>query len=85
MYMTQLALVYTLIKSIDLDYVSKQHQIPAAGPPLRKHEESTLLNEKWSNRSLICMLTYLSRNTRLDIKYAVSDFNVSLDNPILMS
>ena len=40
-------------------------------PPLQKYEESAPFKNKWSYRSLVCMLTYLARNTRQDLKYAV--------------
>ena len=70
--MSQPALTETIIQSLGLENDSKQHKPPpAVSPPLHKHEDSEPFNEKWHNRSLIGMLTYLARNTRPDIEYAV--------------
>lgn len=69
--MTQRGLLYTIIKSVGLENYSKQHQTPAISPPLQKHEGSSDFDEVWSYRSLIGMLTYLARNTILDLEYDV--------------
>ena len=69
--MTQTGLIDTIIETLGLDENSTQHQTPAVSPPLHKHEDKEKFNEKWNYRSLIGMLTYLARNTRPDIEYAV--------------
>ena len=69
--MSQPALTDTIIETLGLENDSKQHLTPAVSPPLQKYEESEPFDEKWSYRSLIGMLTYLARNTRPDIEYAV--------------
>ena len=69
--MSQPALIETIIKSLGLEDDSKQHKTPAVSPPLQKYKESAPFIEKWSYRSLIGMLTYLARNTRPDLEYAV--------------
>eukprot|EP00957_Ditylum_brightwellii_P002819 216608-Ditylum_brightwellii.AAC.1 len=56
---------------LGLQHDSKKHRTPAVHPllqPYKNHPESTKL---WSYRSAIDMLTYLTRNTRSDIEYAV--------------
>ena len=69
--MTQPSLIQTIIETIGLENDSKQHKTPAVNPPLQKHTQSEPFNKKWSYRSIIGMLTYLARNTRPDIEYAV--------------
>ena len=69
--MSQLALIDMIIKSLGLDNKSTQHQTPVVSPPLHKHEDKEKVNGIWSYISLIGMLTYLYRNTRSAIKYAV--------------
>ena len=69
--MSQLALTETIIKTLGLENDSKQHKTPAVSPPLNKHEDSEPFNKKGSYISYIGMLTYLARNTRSGIKYAV--------------
>ena len=69
--MSQPALTDTIIKTLGLNHDSKSHKTPAVSPPLQKYADSAPFNEKWIYRSLIGMLTYLARNTRPDIEYAV--------------
>ena len=69
--MTQTGLIDTIIETLGLDEKSTKHDTPAVSPPLHKHEDKEKFNEDWHYRSLIGMLTYLARNTRPDIEYAV--------------
>ena len=86
--MTQPALIDTIIKSIGLEDESKQRQTSPLSPPLHTHEEVALFNEKWSYRLLICMLSYLARNTHPNISYIVHQCARyqydPLDSPMLM-
>ena len=79
--MTQSGLTDTIIKAVGLENDSKQHQTPATNPPLQKHEGASDFDETWSYRSLIGMLTYLARNTRPDIEYAVHQCARFQSNP----
>ena len=69
--MSQPALTDTIIKSLGLNHDSKQHKTPAVSPPLQNYTDLAPFKEKWIYKSLIVMLTYLVRNTRSDIEYAV--------------
>ena len=69
--MTQTGLIGIIIETLGLDENSTQHQTPSVSPPLHKHEDKENFNESWNYISLIGMLTYLARNTRADIEYAV--------------
>ena len=69
--MSQPGLIDTIIETLGLENDSKQHKTPAVNPPLQKHTQSEPFTENWNYRSLIGMLTYLARNTRPDIEYAV--------------
>ena len=71
--MSQPALTDTIITALGLNTntATKQHNTPAISPPLHAAPEGAPREEKWSYRSVIGMLIYLSRNTRPDIEYAV--------------
>ena len=69
--MSQPILIETIIRSLSLEDDSKQYQTPTLSPPLQKYEDSAPFKEKLCYRSLICMLTYLARNTRPDLEYVV--------------
>ena len=43
--MSQPALIDTIIKSLDLEDESKQHQTPAVSPPLQKYKDSNPYKE----------------------------------------
>ena len=69
--MSQPALTQTILDTLGLQDDSKCHDTPAVSPPLHAHKNGAERKEKWSYRSVIGMLTYLARNTRPDIEYAV--------------
>ena len=71
--MTQTGLIDNILTLLDLnkDDKVKQHKTPAVSPPLHSDKDGKPRNMKWSYRSAIGMLLYLSRNTRPDIEYAV--------------
>ena len=69
--MTQPALIETILKLLKLENDSKQHATPAISPPLQPYKNHPMSKESWSYQSDIGMLTYLARNTRPDIEYAV--------------
>ena len=79
--MTQIGLTDAMIKAVDLENDSKQHQTPATNPPMQKHEEASDFDETWRYRSLIGMLTYLARNTRLYIEYSLHQCARFQSNP----
>ena len=68
---SQPVLIETIIKLLGLENDSKQHQTPSVSQPLQKYKDSNPFKEKWSYRSYIGMLTYLVRNARPDLEYAV--------------
>ena len=69
--MSQPHLTERFLELVGLNKDSKQHKTPAVSPPLHAHENGAPRDEKWSYRSAIGMLSYISRNTRPDIEYAV--------------
>ena len=69
--MSQPGLIDTVLSTLGLENDSKTHNTPAINPPLHAHENGSDQTEKWSYRSIIGMLIYLTRNTRPDIEYAV--------------
>jgi hypothetical protein len=69
--MSQPNLINRILDLLGLKEESKQHKTPAVSPPLHDHENGAPREKTWSYRSAIGMLTYLSRNTRPDIEYAV--------------
>ena len=69
--MTQPELINRVITTLGLDGESKQHKVPAVSRPLHAHKDGAEREKKWNYRSVIGMLTYISRNTRPDIEYAV--------------
>ena len=69
--LSQPELIDRIIATLGLEGESKQHKVPAVSPPLHKHEEGAPRELSWNYRSVIGMLTYLSRNTRPDLEYAV--------------
>ena len=69
--MTQPELINRVITTLGLDKQSKQHKVPAVSPPLHAHKDGAAREKTWNYRSIIGMLTYISRNTRPDIEYAV--------------
>lgn len=69
--MSQPDLISRVIETLGLESSSKQHKTPAVSPPLHAYENGAEREEKWNYRSVIGMLTYLARNTRPDIEYAV--------------
>ena len=70
-HMSQPDLTNRIIETLGLNNTSKQHKTPAVSPPLHEHTNGAPREEKWSYRSVIGMLTYLARNTRPDLEYAV--------------
>eukprot|EP00957_Ditylum_brightwellii_P190462 14498464-Ditylum_brightwellii.AAC.1 len=69
--MTQPALIETIIKLLKLENDSKHHDTPTISPPLQPYKDAQKFNESWDYRSAIGLLTYLTRNTCIDIEYAV--------------
>ena len=69
--MSQPDLINRVIEALGLDNQSKQHKTPAVSPPLHAHKNGAPREKTWNYRSVIGMLTYISRNTRPDIEYAV--------------
>ena len=69
--MSQPSLIDTAIKMVLLENKSKCHNTPAVNPPLHEHKDGAERTSTWSYRSVIGILTYIARNTRPDIEYAV--------------
>ena len=69
--MSQPSLIDTAIKMVLLENKSKCHDTPAVNPPLHEHKDGAERTSTWSYRSVIGILTYIARNTRPDIEYAV--------------
>ena len=69
--MSQPDLINRVIETLGLEKQSKQHKTPAVSPPLHAHKDGAPREKTWNYRSVIGMLTYISRNTRPDIEYAV--------------
>ena len=66
---------------LGLEDDSKQYQTPATSPSPQNYEEPAPFKEKWSYRSLICMLTYLARNTFPNFEYVVHQYDRFQCNP----
>eukprot|EP00957_Ditylum_brightwellii_P174489 13285608-Ditylum_brightwellii.AAC.1 len=69
--MSQPALIGSIINLLGLKDDSKKHITSAVHPPLQPYKYHPPPKETWLDRSEIGMLTYLVRNTRPDIEYAV--------------
>ena len=68
--MNQTGLINKIIKATDMEDCNPNF-LPATGP-LGSDPDGSPMEEKWSYRSIVGMLLYLSTNTRPDIAFAVS-------------
>ena len=68
--MNQTGLINKIIKATDMEDCNPNY-LPATGP-LGSDPDGSPMEEKWSYRSIVGMLLYLSTNTRPDIAFAVS-------------
>ena len=79
--MSQPGLIDQVCKDVGLDKTSKLHDTPTLPQALFKHEDSPPFSAEWSYRSVIGKLSYLSRNTRPDIEFAVHQCARYQSNP----
>lgn len=85
--MTQPHLISTILALVGIEQDTKESKgskplsLPAVNPPLHKHANGPERERKWSYRSAIGLLTYLARNTRPDIEYAVHQCARFQSNP----
>ena len=81
--MTQPGLIDQVIRDVNLENSSKKHDTPAVTEPLFTYSNGPPVEGKWSYRSVIVKLSYISRNTRPDIEFAVHQCARYQSNPKL--
>lgn len=69
--MSQPGLIDSILEDVGIQATSKMHDTPATTPLLHKHEQGATRETKWDYRSVVGKLSYLCRNTRPDIEFAV--------------
>ena len=79
--MTQTGLIEQILKDVGIQNESKAHSTPTLSEPLLPNEGASPFEAKWSYRSLVGKLSYLAKNTRPDIEYAVHQCACYQSNP----
>ena len=69
--MTHPGLIDQVLQDVNLENTSKKYDTPAVTEPLFTYPNSPPLESKWSYRSFIGTLSYISRNNRPEIEFAV--------------
>ena len=79
--MTQTGLIEQILIDVGIQKESKAHSTPTLSEPLLPNEGASPFEAQWSYRSLAGKLSYLAKNTRLDIEYAVHQCARYQSNP----
>ena len=79
--MSQPGLIDSILNDVGLKHDSKTKNTPATYPLLHKHENGAEREDNWDYRSIIGKLSYLCRNTRPDLEFAVHQCARFQSNP----
>ena len=79
--MSQPGLIDSILNDVGLKHDSKTKNTPATYPLLHKHENGAEREDNWDYRSIIGKLSYLCRNTRPDLEFALHQCARFQSNP----